>query len=363
MPPSENASPSDAYRRVEKRGVPVGELRKVQLTGGSTYIISLPKDWVRDVGISAQDQVAIIPQTDMSLVVIPSEDLKKKEAEEAEIEVTSSDPNVVIRTFIAHYLNGFDIIRLKFRPNSSPDVRAQVKSAIRKQLIGVEIIEESADEIATQCLPGYVDLPLKKALSRMSVITSSMQFDAVNAFLKDDTAMAREIVDRDDEVDRFYHFIIRQLALALSNRMMIQEIGLQHARDCLGYRMIVKSIERIADHAGRVAETTLMLTKKPLPPEASDIIQKLGTMSNQVYEDAMKSLFTMNGKLANETIAKSGQVVDYEEKGTEHIYGLRLDTKSVVALRLAMESLRRIGEYSTDICEIVINMMVKRSLP
>ena len=81
-----------------------------------------------------------------------------------------------------------------------------------------------------------------------------MQFDAVKSLMTSDPALASEIIERDDEVDRFAHFISRQLNLAVHNRVMIQEIGLATAQDCMNYRMIVKSIERIADHAAQIAD-------------------------------------------------------------------------------------------------------------
>ncbi len=56
---------------------------------------------------------------------------------------------------------------------------------------------------------------------------------------------------------------------AVSNRVIIEEIGLSNTRDCLGYRLIVKSIERSADHAARIAKVLPTLTK-PLDDESLD---------------------------------------------------------------------------------------------
>ncbi len=38
------------------------EMRKVQVTGGSTYIVSLPKRWATEVGVKPNDTVGIVPQ-------------------------------------------------------------------------------------------------------------------------------------------------------------------------------------------------------------------------------------------------------------------------------------------------------------
>ena len=35
------------------------EIRKLQVTGGSTYIVSLPRKWVTEHGLSAKDRIKI----------------------------------------------------------------------------------------------------------------------------------------------------------------------------------------------------------------------------------------------------------------------------------------------------------------
>ncbi|MCA9828204.1 MAG: AbrB/MazE/SpoVT family DNA-binding domain-containing protein, partial [Nitrosopumilus sp.] len=45
----------------------------MQLSGGSTYIISLPKNWIEELKISAGDNVTIIKNSNKSLTLIPNE--------------------------------------------------------------------------------------------------------------------------------------------------------------------------------------------------------------------------------------------------------------------------------------------------
>jgi len=333
-----------------------GETRRVQLTGGSTLVVSLPSDWVRGVGLKPKDEVFIVPQTDMSLLVLPGTRLEKIPERTIEINL-SSDEAETLRTFIAYYVSGFDIIRLKFKSHM-PELRSKLKAQMRDKLIGVEIVEETTDTILAQCLHGHVDLPLKKALSIMSIIASSMEFDAVKSLAEGDTELAREILDRDDEVDRFYHFITRQLNLAVHNRVMIQEIGLSTAQDCLNYRLIVKSIERIADHAAQIAQSEILMERRKIPSSLAERILKLSKLSSEVYDNSLRAVHSNSSRLANETILKLKNVLKEEESATEELISSRLDNKAVVSLRLALESLRRIAEYSVDICEIVVNMTV-----
>ena len=45
------------------------ETRKVQITGGTTLIVSLPKTWVNKVNLSAGDEVTLKPLSDGSLSI------------------------------------------------------------------------------------------------------------------------------------------------------------------------------------------------------------------------------------------------------------------------------------------------------
>ncbi len=337
------------------------EIRKIQITGGSTYIISLPKSWAKDVGLRAGSRVALSYQPDMSLLISPKEVLKDEQGEEALLEVTGKlVPKAVISEFIAVYLIGYSIIRIMFHPETVRH-RAALKDAIKRKLMGVEIIEESADEMTVQCLLGYKELPVDKALSRMSVLATSMHKDAINALINCNPTLAKEVVERDDEVDRFYFFMVRELKRTVFSKFMIDEIGLSNPRDLLGYRLIVKSIERVADHSARIAYTTITIDN-PLNKRLIKEINDIDTLSQEIYQNGIKALYRKDIKLAHDTIAKIREIQSLEEKIVNLLLNIKLTNEIVAKLRLILESIRRIAEYGTDIAEVVLNLFIEKNL-
>ena len=48
-----------------------GEVRKIQFSGKSSYMLALPKKWVEEMGLGAGDSVAVERQGDSSLIVTP----------------------------------------------------------------------------------------------------------------------------------------------------------------------------------------------------------------------------------------------------------------------------------------------------
>jgi phosphate uptake regulator len=338
------------------------ELRKLQMTGGASYTVSLPKDWVKDQGLKVGDVVAVMPRPDSSLTLVPHEKVRAGQNKGSEVTIAplkEQDKEQVLRTLLAQYLAGYDIIRIRFASSAKPDLRTYLRESARKMFVGSEIIEESKDELIVQCLSSYGDLPAPKVISRMSLIAKLMLRDAVDALKRRDQAMAEEIIRRDEEVDRFYLFIIRQLTMAVLNRSLILDIGLTDPRDCLVYRVVSKSLERIADHATTIAKMSASIDN-PLPPRLVDEISKVSDITINVLEDSLKALAKSDGTLANTSIASAERVEREAESVMDKLFTFKLGQKSVVAVRLALESLKRISEYSEDVAEMAINLTARR---
>ncbi len=332
------------------------DFRKVQITGGNSFVVSLPKTWVRDVGLKPRDAVAIITQPDSSLMIIPKRELREAARSEAVIDaVPGVDRDSLLRSFISFYLAGYDIIRINLG-RSDASLRSSIREGIRRKLVGVEIIEESQAGILTQCLSGYIDLPLKKALERMAIIAAGMITDATAALHDGRTEVAEEVIQRDDEVDRFYHFILRQLNIAVRDRSVIQEIGLSSARDCLGYRLVAKSAERVADHAAFIASQAESL--KSLPESTVKKIQEMAAVSRKIFESSITALLRLDSKLAEESIMKTKEVARLDERLSSEILSPKMSGAQVASVKLMLESARRVAEYGADISEAALDLAV-----
>jgi len=337
-----------------KQGI---QLRKVQLTGGSTYIISLPKEWASDVGIKPGDYIQVIPQPDQTLLLVPGE--KVEEKSEALIDaVSAKSPEEVVREFIACYLTGYDVIRLRFGKRVD-EYKARLKDVMRSKLIGLETIEESTNQMVVKCFLGYMDFPIKDALRRIHSMTLSMCLDAIRSLKNRDKSLAKDVVQRDDEIDRLYLFMVRGLKLAVQNRIVMRQMGLMSPRECLGYRLIVKSIERIADHAARIARIILSLDLSRIDSGLVRDISSIAEKSYAIYQDAVNSLYKLDIKQANDSIMRVEELTGFEEDLAGRIFKLKLDVETITGLRLILESLKRIAEYAADIAEIVINLAIK----
>ena len=338
------------------------ETRKLQYTGGSSYIVSLPKKWIQDLGLKQGDHVVILRQGNSMLQIAPASKRVAKEQREATIEVSKeNNPYFIARKLIALYFLGFNVITIVPKEDRLlVEQREVIKSIVRRVLMGTEIIADSATGITLQVLINLLDLSVDAAFKRMLLIAKSMYRDTLLALQENNVELAGEVVKSDDEVDRFSFYIVRQLKIAIKNEHLLKEIGLEEPRNCLGYRLIAKSVERVADHAVVISKDII---ENPHPLK-KDIVEKIASMSYfalQVLDDACLSMFKRDYEAADKAIEKARKI-DEMEKAILRAVSKPRDVNELYRIKLITENIRRVAEYASDIAEIVLNMTVQQTL-
>ena len=333
------------------------EVRKIQLTGKSTFILSLPKKWIKEMHIGAGDQVTLVHEPDsnsLSMIVGAGRLSSATGFEGATVVISPKEgPETLKRKVVSMYLAGYSIIHLKAKAGRiGPALREAVRELVRKNLIGTEIIADSSDEITLQVLLSLPELSVNAALKRMYLLASAMHRDAMSAIAELSSELASGVIKSDDEVDRFSLYISRNLVLALHNSQVLEEIGLQTSSDCLSYRIAVKSIERIGDHAAGIAEKCLEL--KEMPPELLSRINKMSDLALSVFRDSVEALLQRDYELADKTVDHSQAIYHLEEEVTAYSDKEKSIPHSDI-VRLILEDIRRTAEYASDIAETAIN--------
>ena len=341
----------------------IEETRKLQFTGKSSYIVSLPKQWILDLGLKRGDKIRVTRKGSSALQIYPPEFYPKvTRSEDAKIEIdTEEEPATIIRKLISLYFLGFKTLNIKSKTGMlKPVQRTAIKGAVKRMLMGAEIISDSSSGITIQVLVNMLELSVDGAFKRMIHLAKSMLNDAMLSVREVNLDLAKEVINTDDEVDRFGFYIIRQLKIAIQNEHMLKEMGFGNARNCLGYRLVVKNIERTGDHAAFIAKDLLEF-KKGIKKEILAKIQDMNDFSVSVLDDACLALFKGDYIQAEKTIEKSGEIAKYEKKVFDSTKSLR-DDEEIYRIRRMTENIRRISEYASDIAEIVLNINIEKAL-
>ena len=105
------------------------ESRKLQLTGGSTYIVSLPKNWVSSSGLSKNDAVIIMERADGTLLLSPGKKGKRRESTITVAVHRNENPVHVRRRLLGAYIGGCRVIKVKATKDRriEPEIRNQIR--------------------------------------------------------------------------------------------------------------------------------------------------------------------------------------------------------------------------------------------
>lgn len=341
------------------------ETRRVQLTGGATLIVSLPKEWTRQVDLKPGDEVLVIPQPDLSLLVVPKK-MVKAPLLESSINVAQdlSNADHLERILLAYYLSGYDIFKLNF-DITTIDLKRQIKDIVRRKLTGVEIIEEGRNTLTIQNLINVPDINIKDIIVKLVRAVVGMIDDLKSPIENGDKSMAMDIIERDNEVDKFYWLLNRQLKRILVSKHALSLSGIQDPRNIIEYAIINKSLERAADHAVKIAREIVNLGEKYIlfiPQELRQKFSDLLTRDSMIMNNIGKAIMEKpDVKEINYII----DIVKHEIRSTvdsidSSLYNYNLSAQAAASARLILDSIYRIAEYVSDIGESMLDLSIEQ---
>jgi phosphate uptake regulator len=350
------------------------EVRKIQFTGRSTFILSLPKNWMKEMQLKAGDLVSVVREANNSLSIIPN-DMRALSSTLEAITIVSDreNTNSLKRKVISIYLSGYNTIHLRSKTGRiNPAQRDAVREVVRRNLVGTEIIADSSDVITIQVLLTLPELSVNTAVRRMFLLASSMHKDAMLSLAESNHELANAVVKSDDEVDRFSLYILRNLVIATQNERVLREIGLRGPADCLSYRVAVKSIERIADHSSGIADKSLKIEQKISTKDLFQKIEKMSQLSLGVVSDAVEAFLRRDYVMADSVVDKVENIRSVENDIISHMDRAKTSSANSsnsssssstaannIHIKLILEDIRRTAEHASDIAEAAMNQTIE----
>ncbi|MCX9014197.1 MAG: AbrB/MazE/SpoVT family DNA-binding domain-containing protein [Candidatus Methanoperedens sp.] len=327
------------------------ETRKVYVSGGSTYVLSLPKKWVKKTGLKAGDSLVVTEQGG-SLLVETSALEKETKVKEIKISKMVSSESLS-RMIIAFYLVGYDTIRIILDSKDHLTYRKRIRETL-DYLIGVEIVEDTNEAMMLEIMLDYKRMMTAQILQRMYSINRSMLLGLGKAMETTDTGLVKDVIVREREVDRLYFLVVRQLKSAVEYQQIAEKLGIENQRDCLGYRIAVKILERIADHIENISKRYLELLDIEKDVQMGEFI-KLNNNVAVIFEKSFQALFTKNYAMADMIFHERNEIKSSHSDFSNHLL-MTGNVPSAILQKAMLDSLGRIASYSADLAEIAINM-------
>jgi phosphate uptake regulator len=321
------------------------ETRKAQLTGGSTFTVSLPKEWANEIDLQSGDTLRLYPRQ-RTLIIEPDEG---DEFWQTTLDIDRFSETQVRRTIEALYTTGFNRFTLSSTTGLGQNQR--VISAAAWGYIGLETIESTDTNVTLQSLLDSATVSVEQSTVQIQQVALSMHEDAITTLIEQDDNLAEHVIEQDHQVDRLFAMISRHFQRSLVSLQETENLELNQS-DLYDYQTTARQLERIADHAEKMANIATQF-QNPLPDTFVDDIQRAADASRHVVE---QSTSTIIGDADIETAHKA---LDDRDELTSDLENLERelherDIPESHLIALTLDSLKRTAEYGGNIAETAL---------
>jgi phosphate uptake regulator len=334
------------------------ETRKVQISGGTTYTISLPKTWAQEHGIESGSVLALHPKGDGTLLIQPTWEPGTADRH-MEVDVSTADEETLRERIRTAYTVGVDEISLLDSTKHSTSRRQTIEKTVAG-LSGFEILETRKRRIRLRNLIAAKNVDVRKTTLRLRLVMLSMHRDAVSALLEGDQSLAGQVVQRDDEADKLFAMVTRHFRRSLSDLHEVEQLS-QTRDELFEYYYTARQFERVADHAVKIAEFA-QDPEVTLPDGYAERIEDLGTEARRVVDDAADAVLTDAGmESAIDAIHRRERVMDSLETLDRDLYDHDIPSEAYLS-GLLLDSLRRSAEYGSNVAEVAMQQITRETL-
>jgi phosphate uptake regulator len=323
--------------------------RRIQITQGESYMITLPKEWAESAELKKNDSVNVDVQPNGDLIVSP---VKKVDTPKniKRIDTRNIKEDFLYRQLIGAYISGHNMIEA-YSENPLTDSVIDIINSFTRTSIGLEIVEEDNYRILIKDLMDHSEIKPNKNLERISTLVRKMITDVFESAASGDCSFIKDMERKDVEVDRVQWLISRQSNIYMKDPWLCKKTGL-NLTQLTKHLVVCRILERIGDHTVLMSKhmTTLMDEKKA---EAVDkVIGEIGKEILNIYNASVNSWLKTDMNAAEICIEEGEEMV---KKIEETFMKMEIDLDTASPTSLIAGSSKRIAEYCIDISELTIN--------
>jgi phosphate uptake regulator len=322
------------------------DTRKVQRTGKSTFIVSLPKAWATKNGIQS-GSIIYINQGDNGSLTLTTD--RSERDLRAKLDIGNKQGEHLVRDIIGCYVGGYRTIEVT-SGHMSPTQKKDLRQIVNK-LIGPEILEETINKVVIQDLLSSEELQSERALKRIKTVVKTMIEDSLSSLLSNNEELALDVIQRDNDVDRLNLLISRQFTEILRSGSVKKDT--LDPITAFNYMQAASNLERIADHCHKIAEIAKQC-KCILPEDLKEELSHMETILCGLIDDSLSYLLQTNSDKANEMI---DEIRENQRRAEGIAKSSGSKDKSEMLVRLVLSSsLERMLDYIMNIAELTINL-------
>ncbi|MFH1849883.1 MAG: AbrB/MazE/SpoVT family DNA-binding domain-containing protein [archaeon] len=219
--------------------------RRIQLVAGSTYSVSLPKEWIKKNNLSQKDELVLYERNDRTLLVSPDV-LKGKELNETSLDADEYAKSIDQILFAVYYL-GVETINLFSKDGLSKETKAMVRKTLT-HMSGTMVTYEDPKKMTIRVLLDKSKVDINQLVYRINLIIDLSISNMLEEF------NIEEIRINENEIDNIYHLIAKIISLSLIDSNILHSSKIRHVILVPPYFRIGKRLEHIGDEIKHLCE-------------------------------------------------------------------------------------------------------------
>lgn len=162
------------------------------------------------------------------------------------IDATGAPANLLGRLLVGSYITGQDQVLVTARNGLTPAQRSEIHRLVDR-ILGMTVVGDTPEEVEIQNFidPGKYELP--RLLHRVVQMLRT-ELEACGAALSGREAPPLQVIETiEEEIDRFYLLMVRQLLLSSDSPRIARNIDVESHHYQIGYRLVAKVLEVTGD--------------------------------------------------------------------------------------------------------------------
>ncbi len=339
-----------------------GFTRRVQRTGSSSLSITLPKAWTDSMGLQTGDSLRFRDLGEGRLEISPAkaEDPAERRQKLLRIDASHAPPRLLARLLIGAYITGQDQIIVTSRAGLTSEQRAEVRRTVG-HVLGMTVVEEETGAMEVQ---NFID-PGKHQFHRlMSQVVRILrtELETCRSVLSGgDRGALQQLAPLEDEIDRYYLLMVRQLLLSSDDFQVARDIGVESHHYQIGSRLIAKVLEMTGDLTAGVAGELgahLVGLQRMSKSARTDLITLVGNVQRSL-ERTMDAFARLSVVEANSNLDDLGHALSASSALGDGLARRIPDRQVAVAAQRIVSNLLMVLEMLVIINEVTINRGVE----
>lgn len=335
----------------------MNELRRLQKVGYSTLSVSIPSEFVKELGLRGGDSLIVTEEADGTLRLIPATRAKRASRVSIKGDQVQGE-ELLSRLIIGCYVLGYDTIEIVAKDRLNESFADQAVKTMRR-LRGLEVVESQPSKITAQSFMDPTKFPVDSLIKRLQILVSRSLGNVIEAIGTGTTGRLNEVKRIQDEIDELYWLIVRQLLVALNRREMAREIGIESPLHASGDRVTAKTMEQIGGVILDLAEELVRLKGKGAKLEKPVLtsIERLARKAEQSFETTVGSLLVPDIALVEASTKLVNETLELEKEITHEL----LESGEYAYSRVIVSHFGMLARYCNIIIEIASHRLLRKT--